>query len=198
MAMDPDIEQKYVQNGKIMVATAILLFTLILIFISVRTYINLCRRRRRHDLLFAHPLPTTASSKEERLDPSVLKSLPTFTHSSATQGHLQDCSVCLSEFADGDEGRLLPNCSHSFHSPCIDAWFASHSTCPLCRAPVQPAPESSAAEPRSVSVWEPGEGCSSVLPAPIASPRKPLSIIVELPGEDRIRGSDWTPRRKGR
>lgn len=29
--------------------------------------------------------------------------------------------------------HLLPNCNHSFHSSCIDAWFRDHSSCPLCR-----------------------------------------------------------------
>ncbi|MED6135300.1 hypothetical protein PIB30_045129 [Stylosanthes scabra] len=45
-----------------------------------------------------------------------------------------DCSVCLSEFQDGESIRLLPKCSHAFHIPCIDTWLKSHSNCPLCRA----------------------------------------------------------------
>ena len=58
-----------------------------------------------------------------------------------------ECSVCLVEFADGDELRQLP-CGHSFHVGCIDAWLlgtgrpAAHSpggcrglaACPLCKA----------------------------------------------------------------
>ncbi|KAK7252488.1 hypothetical protein RIF29_36461 [Crotalaria pallida] len=47
-----------------------------------------------------------------------------------------DCSVCLSEFQDGESLRLLPKCSHAFHIPCIDTWLKSHSTCPLCRASI--------------------------------------------------------------
>ncbi|KAL1315749.1 hypothetical protein AAHE18_15G008500 [Arachis hypogaea] len=45
-----------------------------------------------------------------------------------------DCSVCLSEFQDGESIRLLPKCSHAFHILCIDTWLKSHSNCPLCRA----------------------------------------------------------------
>lgn len=45
-----------------------------------------------------------------------------------------DCSVCLSEFLEGESLRLLPKCNHAFHVPCIDTWLKSHSSCPLCRA----------------------------------------------------------------
>lgn len=45
--------------------------------------------------------------------------------------------MCLSEFEHGETGRVLPKCNHSFHTECIDMWFHSHSTCPLCRAPVE-------------------------------------------------------------
>lgn len=44
-----------------------------------------------------------------------------------------DCSVCLVAFDATDTLRLLPICSHAFHSNCIDEWFLSHITCPLCR-----------------------------------------------------------------
>lgn len=45
-----------------------------------------------------------------------------------------DCSVCLSEFEENENLRLLPKCSHAFHVKCIDTWLRSHSNCPLCRA----------------------------------------------------------------
>ncbi|XP_077252385.1 RING-H2 finger protein ATL1-like [Tasmannia lanceolata] len=47
-----------------------------------------------------------------------------------------ECAVCLSVFADGDELRQLPECKHSFHVGCIDMWLSSHSNCPLCRATI--------------------------------------------------------------
>ncbi|KAE9597073.1 putative transcription factor C2H2 family [Lupinus albus] len=47
-----------------------------------------------------------------------------------------DCSVCLSEFQEDESLRLLPKCNHAFHLPCIDTWLASHTNCPLCRAPI--------------------------------------------------------------
>lgn len=47
-----------------------------------------------------------------------------------------DCSVCLSEFEEDENLRLLPKCNHAFHLPCIDTWLRSHTNCPMCRAPI--------------------------------------------------------------
>ncbi|KAL8229285.1 hypothetical protein R6Q57_014185 [Mikania cordata] len=44
-----------------------------------------------------------------------------------------DCVICLVEYANGDEIRLLPHCGHRFHVGCIDTWLHSHSSCPSCR-----------------------------------------------------------------
>ncbi|KAF8402879.1 hypothetical protein HHK36_010971 [Tetracentron sinense] len=49
------------------------------------------------------------------------------------------CAVCLCEFKEGDEVRVLPECIHSFHVPCIDMWLRSHSNCPLCRTVTAPS-----------------------------------------------------------
>eukprot|EP01018_Ginkgo_biloba_P000211 Gb_04643 [translate_table: standard] len=51
---------------------------------------------------------------------------------------------CLCEFEKNEKGRMLPRCSHSFHTECIDMWFHSHSTCPLCRTSAKPGPPSNA------------------------------------------------------
>lgn len=47
-----------------------------------------------------------------------------------------ECAVCLGDLEDEDKVRLLPNCRHAFHVPCIDRWFLGHSSCPVCRSPV--------------------------------------------------------------
>ncbi|XP_027173314.1 RING-H2 finger protein ATL51-like [Coffea eugenioides] len=49
------------------------------------------------------------------------------------------CAVCLSEFNVGDEVRVLPECTHTFHGSCIDKWLHSHRNCPLCRAETLPS-----------------------------------------------------------
>ncbi|KAI5076965.1 hypothetical protein GOP47_0009030 [Adiantum capillus-veneris] len=49
----------------------------------------------------------------------------------------RECSICLSEFVDGEDVKLLPVCSHCFHVKCIDMWLFSHTTCPICRLGIQ-------------------------------------------------------------
>ncbi|XP_008807396.2 RING-H2 finger protein ATL2-like [Phoenix dactylifera] len=71
------------------------------------------------------------------LDPSVLRWLPVFIYSSMAYTECLECTLCLKGFVGGEEGRLLPRCYHSFHKKCVDRWFHSHSTCPLCRSKVE-------------------------------------------------------------
>ncbi|KAI3675834.1 hypothetical protein L1987_85430 [Smallanthus sonchifolius] len=74
------------------------------------------------------------------LQPSVINALTVvkFSRSEHTvvdgQFDGTDCTVCLTEFEEDDTLRILPNCKHAFHMPCIDTWLRSHTNCPLCRA----------------------------------------------------------------
>lgn len=54
-------------------------------------------------------------------------------------GNDHTCSICLCEFEEGEELRTLPECSHSFHVSCIDMWFHSHTSCPMCRIDATPS-----------------------------------------------------------
>lgn len=72
------------------------------------------------------------------LSADVIETFPTLLYADVKglklgKGALE-CAVCLSEFDDDDALRLLPPCSHAFHPECIDAWLASHVTCPVCRS----------------------------------------------------------------
>ncbi|XVF76623.1 hypothetical protein PTKIN_Ptkin13bG0281000 [Pterospermum kingtungense] len=51
------------------------------------------------------------------------------------------CAVCLGDFKEGEQIRVLPDCLHFFHVPCIDTWLNLHSNCPLCRADTCSPPE---------------------------------------------------------
>ncbi|KAL0699780.1 hypothetical protein Bca4012_055902 [Brassica carinata] len=79
------------------------------------------------------PPPVAAANKG--LKKKVLQSLPklTFSPESPSSEKLAECAICLTEFSDGDELRVLPQCGHGFHLTCIDTWLGSHSSCPSCR-----------------------------------------------------------------
>lgn len=50
-----------------------------------------------------------------------------------TENVLDRCLVCLEEWKDDDECRVLA-CRHAFHATCVDRWMSSSSnTCPMCR-----------------------------------------------------------------
>ncbi|CAD7940873.1 unnamed protein product [Amoebophrya sp. A120] len=42
------------------------------------------------------------------------------------------CMVCLCDFDDGEEARMLP-CKHTFHADCIDEWLRRSCECPICK-----------------------------------------------------------------
>ncbi|CAM6127312.1 unnamed protein product [Calypogeia fissa] len=95
------------------------------------------RRRLNHYFDERSDSSSPAQHIPSGLDKSVLDLLPTFvfsTDSASTEQMV--CAVCLEEFVDGEGGRVLPKCSHCFHVQCIDMWFLSHSSCPLCRCEV--------------------------------------------------------------
>ncbi|KAI3879209.1 hypothetical protein MKW98_028776 [Papaver atlanticum] len=79
------------------------------------------------------------------LDSVVIEMFPVLVYSDiknlkeiSSQVMVNDCAVCLSEYEDKDLLRLLPKCQHVFHRECIDSWFVSHATCPVCRSNLNP------------------------------------------------------------
>lgn len=126
--------QNYPFDPRVMLSTVIVLFLAIVVVMVYHTYSHwLFDRRRRLSSSSsdsAVPLPPPAAASG--LDIAVLKSLPTLTFTVKDRSY--ECAVCLSEFEDGEAGRKLPNCGHHFHVACIDKWFGSHASCPLCRA----------------------------------------------------------------
>jgi len=61
--------------------------------------------------------------------------------SSEGEDYEEICPICLDVFDEGDDMRILPNCSHGFHRSCIDTWLVGTlsdidtltSVCPTCR-----------------------------------------------------------------
>ncbi|KAK4430380.1 RING-H2 finger protein ATL80 [Sesamum alatum] len=73
------------------------------------------------------------ASASRGLNNKVVRSLPKFTYESSSGRGPAECAICLAEYADGDEVRVLPQCGHGFHRQCVDTWLGSHSSCPSCR-----------------------------------------------------------------
>ncbi|KAL5561420.1 hypothetical protein UlMin_031167 [Ulmus minor] len=210
-----EIQPNYALNGKIMLCSATILFFVVFVIISYHSYARWCssdsnrqhrpyRRRGQRTLSDSiSPANNAGAAISQGLDPTILKTLPSFFYSSKScQESVLECAVCLSEFEEEEQGRSLPKCDHAFHIECIDTWFQSHSNCPLCRAPVQPDVSVSVPPPETsselmINVNEPGlserqvgEGAESEmgLPGITFSPewcrRKPAELVgisVEVP-----------------
>ncbi|KAE8654324.1 ethylene receptor 2-like [Hibiscus syriacus] len=90
---------------------------------------------RRRDSSSELPRDNRGSSIEviERREPISGHKFKKETHSKDIGN---ECAVCLSVFADGEEVKVLNGCKHSFHAICIDLWLNNHDNCPICRANV--------------------------------------------------------------
>ncbi|KAI5422232.1 hypothetical protein KIW84_045628 [Lathyrus oleraceus] len=81
------------------------------------------------------------------LEESILESLPVMVFKPEDFKDGLECAVCLCDVVEGEKVRVLPKCNHGFHLDCIDMWFESRSTCPLCRNVVS----NESSQPNSIS-----------------------------------------------
>lgn len=136
-------------SGKVMVVAIILLFFVVIFFFCLHLYfkwfyhrheipITTTGRRRRRRLNFSagHEEIVAVATSRIGLEPCVLNSIPVVAFNPDEFKDGLECAVCLCEVCEGEKARILPKCSHGFHVECIDMWFQSHATCPLCRNPV--------------------------------------------------------------
>ncbi|KAL3684070.1 hypothetical protein R1sor_002092 [Riccia sorocarpa] len=107
--------------------------------------------------------PHTESQTVQGLDAKALNVIPVHSYRAAqfeklTDGTPVECSICLNDFVENEQVRLLPRCNHVFHIHCIDTWLLSHVSCPVCRDGVMDDPKSQSStiiaveEPPSSSV----------------------------------------------
>ncbi|KAF8019286.1 hypothetical protein BT93_G0074 [Corymbia citriodora subsp. variegata] len=117
------------------------------------------------------------------LDPGVVETFPTVVYSAVKGNKIGEasleCVVCLNDFEDDDTLRLIPKCDHAFHPDCIGEWLASHTTCPVCRADLEPQP---ADDPES---QKPEEGTE-----PPSSRRRPRRLRLLSARQRGARGRE--------
>ncbi|KAK7386431.1 hypothetical protein VNO78_26655 [Psophocarpus tetragonolobus] len=46
---------------------------------------------------------------------------------------VENCTICLDEFENGDKLGKLHLCAHKFHAHCIKEWLVERNFCPLCK-----------------------------------------------------------------
>ncbi|GJX26953.1 RING-H2 finger protein ATL60-like protein [Tanacetum coccineum] len=134
--------------GKILIVTIVALSFIFVFVFFVNLYAkwfcfsreqtSTTRRHRRGDFTAGHhhELPSGVTVLRRGLNPSFLKTIPVVPFDVKVFKDGLECTVCLSELVEGEKARVLPKCSHGFHVECIDMWFHSHSTCPICRTSV--------------------------------------------------------------
>lgn len=84
----------------------------------------------RHLAEHQGPQQGSGYSKSElasRLDPPF-----SWSGKAAKENTWTTCIVCLSDFKDGEQCRMLP-CDHVFHVACIDEWLVRSPKCPICK-----------------------------------------------------------------
>ncbi|EYU30788.1 hypothetical protein ABFS82_08G207600 [Erythranthe guttata] len=152
-------KSNYDMNSKIMLTAIISLSFVVILVTILHIYARFLLRRqsrrqaelRRLGFITASANIQSASEPPKTgLDPAVMAALPHFIYRKTSSSNdddddddddetsLTECSVCLSILEDGEIARTLPNCKHTFHAECIDKWFVTNSTCPICRMDAEP------------------------------------------------------------
>lgn len=81
---------------------------------------------------WGEPKPILVEEFKLGLKPEEISCLPCM-EASRCHAEASDCVICISPILAADNVRLLPNCGHAFHRPCVDQWLLRAGSCPLCK-----------------------------------------------------------------
>lgn len=125
-----------------------------------------------------------AEQRISGLEPVLVAAIPTMRFNREASSSIEDaqCSICLGEYQEKDVLRIMPKCGHNFHLCCIDTWLRKHSTCPVCRFPLQDSIEI------TKHVRQATFNMSQSIDAPNSSPTEHSRQWL-LPGLERSLGS---------
>ncbi|XP_065849726.1 uncharacterized protein [Euphorbia lathyris] len=93
------------------------------------------------DEIHRQPVSLSLSMMSLPAPESVVDSFPLKNHIKVNKvegnDDIEQCYICLAEYEEGDEIRVLP-CKHEYHMSCVDKWLKEiHGVCPLCRGDVR-------------------------------------------------------------
>ncbi|KAG0566858.1 hypothetical protein KC19_7G093100 [Ceratodon purpureus] len=103
------------------------------------------------------------------------------------------CSICLNSYRTAEIVCRLPGCKHIFHIRCLEEWFQTDDSCPLCRVPLRDqinlsSPEAVSPDLRppthsvnSSSMQTPGEGLDNQTASSSSSSHKIVEGHSEKP-----------------
>ncbi|KAK4408773.1 RING-H2 finger protein ATL78 [Sesamum angolense] len=96
-----------------------------------------CALRCSGSRTFADDVAVRLASRSSSLkNEAALSQIPVVVYKPGLHIPATDCPICLGEFVEGEDVRILPRCNHVFHVKCIDRWLVLHSSCPTCRRPL--------------------------------------------------------------